>query len=325
MKKLMQYVVSTIAVFALLIGTAPIASAGQKILLGTSQPGGATFEVGVAMSKVINDGSGGKLNVEAAVTGGSTGNVRTLQKKNKMQPFRVGMGTAPAVSWGQTGRKPFKKPMDVLALGALYPLTVVYATHKTSGIKKWSDLAGRKFVVGGRGGSIYIVTQLALGISGVKAKREFFNNNQNSAAIKDQRVDAGFFFLNGGIPAPAYMDLSRVLSGKLHFFGPDEKTIATLAKNEAGLVRDVVAAGSITGYNKDIVSWGQMWALMASSKMSNDTAYTFVKSLYDNASKISKYHPVGKHVKKSTGMRGLAKVKVHPGAMRYWKENGVKP
>ena len=109
MKKLMQYIVSTIAVFALLIGTAPIASAGQKILLGTSQPGGATFEVGVAMSKVINDGSGGKLNVEAAVTGGSTGNVRTLQKKNKMQPFRVGMGTAPAVSWGQTGRKPFKK------------------------------------------------------------------------------------------------------------------------------------------------------------------------------------------------------------------------
>ena len=125
MKKLMQYIVSTIAVFALLIGTAPIASAGQKILLGTSRPGGATFEVGVAMSKVINDGSGGKLNVEAAVTGGSTGNVRTLQKKNKMQPFRVGMGTAPAVSWGQTGRKPFKKPMDVLALGALYPLTVV--------------------------------------------------------------------------------------------------------------------------------------------------------------------------------------------------------
>jgi WD40 repeat protein len=48
--------------------------AGQKILLGTSQPGGATFEVGVAMSKVINDGSGGKLNVEAAVTGGSTFN-----------------------------------------------------------------------------------------------------------------------------------------------------------------------------------------------------------------------------------------------------------
>ena len=324
MKKMMLYVVSIVAVFAL-VGTAPIASAGQKILLGTSQPGGATFEVGVAMSKVINDGSGGKLSVEAAVTGGSTGNVRMLQKKNKMQAFRVGMGTAPAVSWGQTGRKPFKKPQDVLALGALYPLTVVYVTHKTSGIKKWGDLTGKKFVVGGRGGSIYIVTQLALGISGVKAKREFFNNNQNSAAIKDQRVDAGFFFLNGGIPAPAYMDLSRVLSGKLHFFGPDEKTINTLAKNEAGLVHDVVKAGSITGYNKDIVSWGQMWALMASSKMSNSTAYTFVKSLYDNASKISKYHPVGKHIKKKTGMRGLAKVKVHPGAARYWKENGVTP
>ncbi len=309
---------------ALLVGTAPAADAA-KILLGTSQPGGATFEIGTAMGKVITDNSGGKISVSASVTGGSTANVRILQKKNKDQPFRMGMATAPAVAWGQTGRKPFKKPQDVLALGALYPLTIVYTTFNSTGIKNWFDLDGKRFVVGGRGGSIYIVTQIALKHSGMfdKVKREFFNNNQNSAAIKDQRVDAGFFFLNGGVPAPVYMDLARTLSGKLHFFGPDEKTIKKLADTEAGIVRDVVAAGSIPGYNKDIVSWGQMWSLMTNSKMSNDNAYGIVKALYDNHKQIVKYHPAGKFITKKTGLRGLKKLKLHPGAIRYWKEAGM--
>lgn len=323
MKKLMLHMLTFAAGFALILGAAPMANAASKVLLGTSQPGGATFEVGTAMGKVITDNSGGKIEVSASVTGGSTANVRVVQKKDKTKGLRMGMATAPAVSWGQVGRKPFKKKQDVVVLGALYPLTIVYTTFSNSGIKKWSDLTGKRFVVGGRGGSIYIVTQLALDISGIKAKREFFNNNQNAAAIKDKRVDAGFFFLNGGVPAPAYMDLSRTLSGKLHFFGPDEATIKKLVENEAGLVRDVVGPGSITGYDKPIVSWGQMWALITSSDMSNDLAYGITKALYDNHKQITKYHPVGKFITKKTGMRGLKKIKMHPGAARYWKENGM--
>ncbi len=325
MRKLMLHILTLAAGFALIFGAAPMANAAVKVLLGTSQPGGATFEVGTAMGKVITDNSGGKITVEASVTGGSTANVRVVQKKGKTLGFRMGMATAPAVAWGQAGRKPFKKKQDVVALGALYPLTIVYTTFKTSGIKKWSDLDGKRFVVGGRGGSIYIVTQIALKHSGMfkKVKREFFNNNQNAAAIKDRRVDAGFFFLNGGVPAPAYMDLSRTLSGKLHFFGPDEATIKKLVDGEAGIVRDVVAPGSIPGYDKPIVTWGQMWSLMTTSKMSNDLAYVITKALFDNHEKITKYHPVGKFITKKTGLRGLSKIKIHPGAVRYWKENGM--
>ena len=322
MRKSALRLITLAAGLALVIGTAPTVNAA-KILLGTSQPGGATFEIGTAMGKVITDNSGGKISVAASITGGSTANVRTLQKKDKNQALRIGMATAPAVSWGQVGRKPFKKPQDVLALGALYPLTTVYTTFKTSGIKKWSDLTGRRFVVGGRGGSIYIVTQLALKHSGVNAKKEFFNNPQNAAAIRDERVDAGFFFLNANVPAPVYMELARTLSGKLHFFGPDEATIKKLAENEAGIVRDVVAAGSIPGYNKDVVSWGQMWTLMTNSKMSNANAYGIVKALYDNHKQITKYHPTGKFVTKKTGLRGMKKLKIHPGAARYWKESGM--
>ncbi|MEE9240246.1 MAG: TAXI family TRAP transporter solute-binding subunit [bacterium] len=308
----------------LTVGTASPAGAQTKLLLGTSQPGGATFEVGTAMGKVITDNSGGKLSVSASITGGSTANIRTLQKKSKTQAFRMGMATAPAVSWGQTGKKPFKKPQDVLALIALYPLTTLYATYKNSGIKKWSDLEGKRFVVGGRGGSIYIMTQIALRYSGMfkKVKREFFTNPQNTAAIKDSRVDAGFFFLNAGVPAPVYMDLAQTLKGKLHFFGPPEATIKKMAETEAGVVLDVVTPGSIPGHDKPVVTWGQMWTLMTNSKMSNENAYLVVKTLMENHKQIRKYHPIGKHINPQNALRGLKKIKIHPGSIRYWKEKG---
>jgi len=311
------------AACAVAVAAAP-AGAATKLTLGTSQPGGATFEIGTAMAKVISDNSGGKLQVSASLTGGSTANVRVLQKTDKLQPFRMGMATTPAIYWGQNAKKPFKKKQDVLALTALYPLTVVYATFKDSGIKKWADLKGKRFVVGGRGGSIYIVTQNALRHSGMykTVKREFFTNPQNAAALKDKRVDAGFFFMNAYVPTPVYMDLARTQLGKLHFFGPDEATIKKLEKSDPGVVMDEVPAGRIPGHDKPIVSWGQMWALMVNSKMTNDMAYTVVKLLLENHAQIPRYHPIGKHINFKNALRGLDQLKIHPGAVRYWKEKG---
>ncbi|MDA0999104.1 MAG: TAXI family TRAP transporter solute-binding subunit [bacterium] len=307
-----------------LIVVAAVAEAQQKVLLGTSHPGGATFEIGTAMSKVITDNSGGKYDVSASITGGSSANVRVLQKKDAMGPFRLAMATSPAVYWGQNGITPFRKKQDVLALVALYPLTTVYATPKSSGIMKWGDLGGKRFVVGAKGGSIYIVTQNALRHSGLfkKAKKEFFSNPQNAAALKDKRVDAGFFMLNANVPAPVYMDLARTQQGQLNFFGPDEATIKKLEKSDPGVVRDVVPAGSIPGWDKDLVSWGQMWTLMSSSQMSNAVAYEIVKLLMENHQQIQKYHPIGKVIKPENAMKGLSKIKLHPGAVRYWKEKG---
>jgi len=234
---------------ALALSLSPALAAETKLLLATSQPGGGTFEIGTAMGKVITDNSGGKLDVSASITGGSTANIRVLQKEDKDKPFRMAMVTTPAIYWGQNAKPPFKEAQDALVLTSLYPLTTIYATFKDSGIKKWGDLEGKRFVVGGRGGSIYIVTQNALRYSGLfeKVKKEFFTNPQNAAAIKDKRVDAGFFFLNAYVPAPAYMDLARTQEGQLHFFGPDEETLKKMEKNDPGVVRDEVPPGSIPG------------------------------------------------------------------------------
>ncbi|HBK81888.1 MAG TPA: hypothetical protein DDZ83_19830 [Nitrospinae bacterium] len=314
------------AVLALALGAATPAKAQRvKLYLGTSQPGGSTFEIGTAMGKVITDNSGGKLEVSASLTGGSTANVRVLQKKNKRQPFQMGMTTSPAAYWGQNAKSPFKKKQDVLVLTALYPLTSGYVTYRDSGIKKWSDLVGRRFVVGGRGGSIYKINENALRYSGMykKVKKEYFTNPQNAAAIKDKRVDAGFFFANAYNLVPAYMDLARTLKGKLHFFGPDEATLKKMIEGDPGVVRVVMPANSAPGQPSAVTTWGQMWTMVANSKMSKEHAYLVVKTLMDNRGKIQRYHPIGKLIGPKNALKGTKRLTFHPGAIRYWKEKGM--
>lgn len=312
------------ALVALSLGAGP-AGAAQKVLLATSLPGGGTYEIGTAIGKVISDHSDGKFQVEPSVSGGSSANVRVLQKQDADTPYRMAMVTSPAVYWGQNAIQPFKTKQDVLALGALYPLSIVYASPAEKGIKEWKDLEGKHFVVGARGGSIFKVTLSALKISGLfdKVEKEYFNNPQNASALKDKRVDAGFFFLNAFVPAPAYMDLARVRQGHLNFFGPPEATLKKLETAEPGVVMDTVPAGSIAGVDKPIVSWSQMWVMVASSKMSDDVAYQMVKLLMENHKDIVKYHPTGKAIGPATGLKTLKLIKLHPGAERYWKEKGM--
>ena len=128
--------------------------------------------------------------------------------------------------------------------------------------------------------------------------------------------------MNAYVPTPVYMDLFRTQKGKLNFFGPDEVTIKKMIKGDPGTVRDVVPAGSFPGQKGEIVSWGQMWTMIANSKMSNENSYLVVKTLMENHKKIPRYHPIGKHINPGNALKGVGSLKLHPGAIRYWKEKG---
>lgn len=85
---------------------------------------------------------------------------RTGSSEKGQEPaFPDGHGDRPRRLLGPQHQKPFQEKRDILALTAPHPLTADYVTFQSSGIKKGSDLPGKRFVAGGRGGSIFIVTR----------------------------------------------------------------------------------------------------------------------------------------------------------------------
>ena len=95
-----------------------------------------------------------------------------------------------------------------------------------------------------------------------------------------------------------------------------------MVKGDPGTVHYVVPPGSMPGQQGPVVSWGQMWTLMANSKMSNEITYLVVKTPMENHMKIPRYHPIGKHINSGNALKGVGQLKLHPEAIRYWKEKG---
>jgi TRAP-type uncharacterized transport system substrate-binding protein len=82
-------------------------------------------------------------------------------------------------------------------------------------------------------------------------------------------------------------------------------------------------ANSAPGQPNAVTTWGQMWTIVANSKMSNENAYLVVKTLMENRGKIARYHPIGKLIGPERALKGTKRLTFHPGAIRYWKEKGM--
>ena len=296
----------------------------MKLTIATSHIGGGTHPIGTAMGKVISDASNGKYSISAMATGGSTANVRAMNRKDAKAATRLGMARAPAVYWGQNAKDPFKEKQDVLTLVSLYPLTLWYVALKDSGITKWSDLEGHSLAIGGRGGSIYKLGRLAVKYSGLegKVRQEFFNIKQAVSALKDRRVDAAYVFTSCYRFGGGFIDLIRARGKELVFFPPDKKTRDIMVEKHAEVVLDNVPGDILPGRDDGFQTIAQMWTLIANSQLPDEVAYDIVKLLMENYKELVKYHPAGSCIGPESAVTGLHKLEVHPGAMKYFKEKG---
>ncbi len=63
--------------------------------------------------------------------------------------------------------------------------------------------------------------------------------------------------------------------------------------------------------------------LAVTSKLDDELAYNMVKSIYENSERVTAAHKVGKDITKDTALDGIG-ITVHPGAQKYFNEQGIK-
>ncbi len=60
--------------------------------------------------------------------------------------------------------------------------------------------------------------------------------------------------------------------------------------------------------------------------MSEELVYEFTKAIYNNTDKFKDYHGDGKLLTKKTVARvGVPEGLFHPGALKFYREKGIKP
>jgi TRAP transporter TAXI family solute receptor len=313
-----------VATVALVTCAAPLAAWGAEfVTIGTGGVTGVYYPTGGAICRLVNKNRkehGVRCAVES--TDGSVYNI------NMIRSGELDMGVVQS-DWqyhAYHGTSEFKDQGPFKDLRALFsvhaePFTVV--ARKDSGIRKFKDLKGKRVNVGNPGSgqrATMEVVMKAMGwtLSDFSVVSELKSAEQ-SAALCDNKIDAIVFTV--GHPSGSIKEAATSCDSVI--VEVSGKEIDRLVKEHDYYRHVVIPGGMYRGSGKDVKTFGVAATVVSSTRTTDNTVYTVVKSVFDNFDDFKKLHPAFVSLDKKEMVRSGLSAPIHAGAMKYYKEAGL--
>ena len=319
----MKRIIVSMAVlfFALLAGVAP-AQEKINISIGTGGTGGVYYPMGGGLANILSKGIPG-MQATAEVTGGSVDNLKLLGTGKS----EVGFSMVDAALDALNGQDKFKTgKIPIRTLMVLYPNRMHVVTIESTGIKKMSDLRGKRVSTGSPGSATEVMAFRVIEAAGLDKdkdlKRERLGVAESVNAVKDGKIDA--FFWVGGIPTAAVTDLGATPGVKIQMIDHSEVVDGMNKKYGPLYVQDAIPAKSYPGQdvpNKVATVWN---ILVVHEKMSNQVAYNIVKTIFDKKADMVAVHKESLNFNYNYQTNSHSPIPYHPGAIKYFAEKGIK-
>jgi len=304
---------------AILAGHA-LAQGKTNLSISTGGTGGVYYPLGGGMASILTKHVPNWA-VTAEVTGASVDNMKLINAGKTDVGFSM-VDTAWEAYMGVDKFKDIKVPARTLMV--LYPNRTQIVTVEGTGINSMQDLKGKRISVGSPGSGTEILALRLLEVYGLSndVKRERLSVAESVNAIKDRKIDA--FFWSGGLPTAAITDLAATPGTKIKFLDHADATEALNKKFGPLYVRDQIPQKTYAGMDKpsQILS---VWNILAvSEKMSDATAYTIVKTLFEHKPELVATHKEAENISLDYQTSAHSPLPFHPGAIRYFTEKGIK-
>ena len=227
-KKMLAAGLLAVAAVTVVAGCGGSQGGGKQFLnIGTGGTAGTYYPIGGAMAEILNENIEG-MNASAQSTGASVANINML----KDGEVDLAIVQNDITYYAVNGTEMFKdnKVDNIKGIAALYPETCQFVTLDSSGIKKISDLKGKRVAVGAAGsGAEANARQIlaAYGITYDDIQVQYLSFGEGASALKDGNVDAAF--LTAGYPTASVQDISS--QNKIRLLPVDkDKAEALIAK-----------------------------------------------------------------------------------------------
>jgi TRAP transporter TAXI family solute receptor len=299
------------------------AEAQQKTLsIGTGGTGGVYYPLGGAIANVLSKHLPG-VQATAEVTGGSVDNLKLIGSGQSEIGFSMADAALDALK-GEDKFKGSKVPLQTLLV--VYPNRMHVVTVEGTGVEKMSDLKGKRVSTGSPGSATEVMAFRVIEAAGLDKdkdmKRERLGAAESVNAIKDRKIDA--FFWVGGIPTAAVTDLAATPGVKMKLIDHGDLVDKMNAKYGKLYTASTIPPGAYPGYDKpnQIVD---VWnILLTGDRMSDDDAYKIVKTLVEKKADLVAVHKEAEAFSIDNQVQERSPIPFHPGALRYFKEAGVK-
>jgi TRAP transporter TAXI family solute receptor len=292
----------------------------SNLSIGTGGTGGVYYPLGGGMASILTKHVPG-WQVTAEVTGASVDNMKLINTGKTDVGFTMA-DTAWEAYLGIDKFKDNKVPVRTLAV--LYPNRTHVVTVEGSGINTMADLKGKRISVGSPGSGTEILALRLLDAYGLTndVKRERLSVAESVNAIKDRKIDA--FIWSGGLPTAAVTDLAATPGTKIKLIDHSEVIDAMNKKHGPLYVKDEIPQATYAGMGKP-ASILTVWNLLTvSEKMSEATAYTIVKTLFEHKPDLVAVHKEAVNLSTEFQTNSHSPIPFHPGAIRYFAEKGLK-
>ena len=332
--KLNKFVIAASAAAFTFAAAAAVEAADKRYTLGSLGAGTTPFLVNTAWAKAVNKYvPGHKIQVSAV---GAVTKHQVLVAKRRMD-FAMGAQVAYRLMAYEIG--PFKKIKGGLAMTKTmkslfsYPIGVYHAVvYENSGIKSYSDIKGKKVFLGPPAGvATRNVVMIVDAMTGFKAGKDFTQVKMGwgpaAQAFQDRKFDV--WILPSAAPSPAISQLTltnkvRLLPLEENKFGHKswKKYYSQPARFLAKIDPSVYGKNLVN--KKPVLTTGAYVGLVVRSDMDNDLVYKMMKAFWDH---LDEAHALSVQLKDTLTYKLAVSAMsgdVHPGAIKYWKEKGVK-
>jgi len=297
----------------------------RHVTIGTGGVTGVYYPAGGAIAKLVNakrDEHGFRMSVEA--TGGSVFNINTVLEGEMefgiAQSDRQHQAYNGLAEWEEDG--PQKK---LRAICSLHPESVTLVAAVDANIKTLADLKGKIVNIGNPGSGQRGNALEVLAAAGLDPEKDFtaegLKATESAQMLQDGKIDA--FFYTVGHPAGA---IKEATSGQRRsvFIVPITGMDKLLEKAPyySKAVIPIKEYPNATN-TADVPTIGVMTTVVTSADVPEKIVYAVTKALFSSLDTFKKMHPAFEGLTAEGMLRGLS-APIHPGAMKYYKEAGLK-
>src|SRR5262245_39429657 len=295
----------------------------RAISIATGGTGGVYYPLGGGLANVLSKALPG-IQATAEVTGGSVDNLKLINAGRSEVAFSM----VDAALDAYKGQDKFKgTEVPVRTLMVLYPNQMHVVTIEGTGIEKMADLKGKRVSTGSGGSATEVMAFRVIEAAGLDKdkdmRRERLGVAESTAALKDRKIDA--YFWVGGLPTAAVSDLANSPGVKIKMIDHDDLVGKMNQKYGQLYVQDRIPKETYKGMDGDNKQATVMNLLVAHQNMDEKTAYNIVKAVFDHREELIRVHKEAENFKLENQKTAAAGgIPWHPGALRFFKEKGVK-
>ncbi|HNZ08499.1 MAG TPA: TAXI family TRAP transporter solute-binding subunit [Bacillota bacterium] len=303
----------------LIIGVLSTVGYTKTVVRFTTGPLGAynqTLYNGVA--DLLNKAYPGVYSFAVENSTGSTENARALVLGNAdFGPAGNDVTIAAYNATGDFAGLPAKKINFVFCHGGMGAALHI-AVPKNSSIKTVADLKGKKVGVGTGVMTDYFLQGIApYGLAEADMKIVKLSLADLCNGLSDGTLDA----ISYGTPAPAtnFTDLAVTKGFRLLDIG--EAAVAKILEKYPYKHMVKIPANTYPGVDYVVTTFAQWTVLCCNADVPEEIVYRLVKVVMENNAALKAIHPNAADITLERSVDG-AKIPIHPGALRYYKEVG---